>query len=88
MCQWNPHTTKTGGLPNISFIARKPRPLGTEFKNVGCQVTHVTKFLEIQRGREGMRNAKYSREHGVTAACMLRLMEGASQPTEDDEVEC
>ena len=27
-----PRTTKTGGLPTISFILRKPEPLGTEFK--------------------------------------------------------
>ena len=27
-----PRTTATGGLPNISFICRKPEPLGTEFK--------------------------------------------------------
>jgi hypothetical protein len=26
-------TTKRGGLPHLSFILRKPEPLGTEFKN-------------------------------------------------------
>jgi hypothetical protein len=26
---WCPRKTKTGGLPNISFIIRKPEPLGT-----------------------------------------------------------
>ncbi len=25
---WKPQTTKIGNLPNISFIARKPEPLG------------------------------------------------------------
>ena len=32
MSAYVPRTTKTGGLPNISFILRKPEPLGTEFK--------------------------------------------------------
>ena len=28
MCAWRPRTSPTGGLPNISFILRKPEPLG------------------------------------------------------------
>jgi hypothetical protein len=28
MSAWRPRKTATGGLPNISFIARKPEPLG------------------------------------------------------------
>jgi len=28
MCAYRPRTTATGGLPNISFIVRKPEPLG------------------------------------------------------------
>ena len=28
MCAWRPRKTATGGLPNISFIVRKPEPLG------------------------------------------------------------
>jgi hypothetical protein len=28
MCAYRPRTTATGGLPNISFIKRKPEPLG------------------------------------------------------------
>ena len=34
MSPWSPTTTKTGGLPFLSFILRKPKPLGTEFKTV------------------------------------------------------
>lgn len=29
---WMKVTTKTVRLPNISFVSRKPEPLGTEFK--------------------------------------------------------
>jgi hypothetical protein len=28
MCAWRPRKTATGGLPNISFIIRKPESLG------------------------------------------------------------
>ncbi len=39
MSAWHPRKSKTGGLPNISFILRKPEPLGTEFKSMGCSET-------------------------------------------------
>ena len=39
MSSWNPTTTKYGGLPNISFIMRKPKPLGTEFKCMADALT-------------------------------------------------
>jgi len=28
MCAYRPRTMSTGGLPNVSFIKRKPEPLG------------------------------------------------------------
>jgi hypothetical protein len=36
---WHPRNSKTGGLPNISFILRKPEPLGTGFKSMRCSET-------------------------------------------------
>ena len=39
MSSWNPTTTKYGGLPFLSFILRKPEPLGTEFKVMACTET-------------------------------------------------
>jgi hypothetical protein len=39
MSAWCPQTTKTGGLPHLSFILQKPEPLGTEFKTIACSVT-------------------------------------------------
>jgi len=32
MSPFKPRTTKEGGLPNISFIQRKPEPIGVEYK--------------------------------------------------------
>ena len=69
-------TTKTGNLPNISFVARKPENLGTEFKTCSCPVTGILSFLEIQRGKGQMNNHKYYGTIGATASCALRMSEG------------
>ena len=39
MSAFKPRTTKTGGLPFLSFILRKPKPIGTEFKATACTET-------------------------------------------------
>jgi hypothetical protein len=39
MSAFKPQTTTTGNLPHLSFILRKPEPLGTEFKTIACTVT-------------------------------------------------
>jgi hypothetical protein len=82
MSAWKPRTSPTGGLPNISFIARKPKPLGTEFKSAACPITGVIRSLEIQRGKQGMSSMKYNNAIGATAGCTLRLLEEAI-PEED-----
>lgn len=44
MSAWKPRTTPYGELPNISYIARKPKPIGTEFKDVACAETRKWKI--------------------------------------------
>lgn len=39
MSPWRPRTTQYGGLPFLSFLLRKPKPLGTEFKCTACTET-------------------------------------------------
>lgn len=75
MMAWRPRKTKTGGLPNITFILRKPEPLGTEYKCSTCSSCNVMLYIEIQRGKEEMKKQKYNRDLGATAACTLRLAE-------------
>jgi hypothetical protein len=75
MSAWRPRTTALGGLPNISHVPRKPEPLGTEFKCTACPATGCMIALEIQRGREGMKNRQYNAAFGNTAGCTLRLMD-------------
>ena len=69
-----------GNLPNILYIQRKPEPLGTEFKTVACGETGVMTYLEIQRGREGMKDAEFTKEMTKTAACAARLMKYSPGP--------
>ena len=38
-------TTEKGNLPHLSYIFRKPEPLGTKFKTVACSVTGVLLFI-------------------------------------------
>ena len=45
MCAYRPQTTKTGGLPNISYILRKPENLGSEFKCTGKCVHLIRTFF-------------------------------------------
>ena len=75
MSAFVPRTTATGGLPTISFIKRKPEPLGTEFKTVCCALTGVMLHMELQRGKAMMPKQKYGEQFGATAACTLRLAE-------------
>ena len=75
MSAFRPQKTKTGGLPNITYVLRKPEDLGTEFKNGCCTRTGVMTFLELQRGKNGMKDAKYNKELGATAGCTLKLAE-------------
>jgi hypothetical protein len=39
MSPLQPRSTSDGGLPHFSYVARKPRPYGTEFKCICCPVT-------------------------------------------------
>ena len=52
-------TTARGNLPHLSYILRKSKPLGTEFKTFACYVTGDLVFIEVQRGKEGIKHSKY-----------------------------
>jgi len=81
MSAYQPRLNKLGGLPNISFIKRKPQPIGTEFKTICDTETGVMKFKEVQEGKEAMRLKEYSITHGVTSGCTIRLAQACSPGT-------
>ena len=51
-------TTAKGNLPHLSYIFCKPEPLGIEFNTFECYVTGELLFIEVQRGKEGMKQSK------------------------------
>ena len=52
-------TMTKGKLPHLSYILRKPEPLGAEFNTVTCSSTGALLLIEVQRGKEGMNHTKY-----------------------------
>ena len=79
MSAFRPQTTKTGDLPHLSYVIRKPENLGTEFKSCADPVTGTMSFIEIQKGKGEMNSCEYHKEIGATASCGLRLAKGASR---------
>ena len=75
MSAWRPQTTSKGGLPHLSFVDRKPEPLGTKFKNVACAITGIMLALEIQRGKTDDTVLKHDDVKSSTAAVSVRLAE-------------
>ena len=46
-------------MPNISFIARKPKPLGTEFKTIVDGLAGQIIWMEIQEEKELMSRKEF-----------------------------
>jgi hypothetical protein len=76
MSAWKPRTTPTIGQPNISFVARKPKPIGTVFKNSADGNNGVMLFLGIQKGKDRMKVARFRDTMKANSACGLRLAFG------------
>ena len=83
MSAFEPQSSCYGNLPNLSFIIRKPQPLGTELKNAADGGTGL---MMIQEGKDAMhKKAFYGIQVGAlgsvgaTAACSFRLMDATCQ---------
>ena len=68
-------TKAKGNLPHLSYIFRKPEPLGTEFKKVAFYVTGDLLLIEVHRGKEGIKHIKYHKDLVATAAFTKRMTE-------------
>ncbi len=78
MSAYQPRLDKLGGLLNISFIKRKPKPLGAEFKTISDTETGVMKFMGVQERKDAMHVKTHSREYGATSGCAFRLSESCA----------
>jgi hypothetical protein len=80
-------TMLVGGLPNINFILRKPKPIGMEFKTSICPKLNLMSHMELCEGKEGMLNKPIQVLLGGTAACTVRLAQDTSQSYVDNRTE-
>ncbi len=60
MSAWRLKTTKTGGLPNITFEPRKPKPLGTMLKNGVEATAGIMVTQDIVEGADAQKVKKYN----------------------------
>ena len=60
MSAWRPTTTKTGGLPNITYEPREPKPLGTMFKNGVEAATGIVVYQDVVETSEAQAIKKYA----------------------------
>jgi hypothetical protein len=64
-----------GGIPHLSFVERKPIPLGTEAKVVCEGSMGMCVYIELQKGKIAMARQKWCREYKATTACTVRLLD-------------
>uniref|UniRef100_A0A7S2DP88 Uncharacterized protein n=1 Tax=Haptolina brevifila TaxID=156173 RepID=A0A7S2DP88_9EUKA len=62
-------------IPWLSFVERKPEPLGAEIKVVADGAMGAFLGLELQEGAEAHELHKWHDEYGHTTAVSLRLLE-------------
>ena len=84
MSAYRPCTTKLGRLPNISYILRKPEPLGTELKTYVCPTLDIMTFIELYKGKEGIKNKAFHHSLGATTACAVHMAQGTYQSVYDN----
>ena len=65
------------GMPHLSFVKRKPEPLGAEIKNLCDGESGVMLFMELQEGKDNMEDFDFVGTYSKTTACTLRLAKGA-----------
>ncbi len=68
---FRPRTRKTGNLPHLSYLLRKPKPLGTEFKCCADTGTGLLLCMEVQEGKEPMAKVSDSVTHPYTHTNLL-----------------
>ncbi len=64
-----------GGISHLSFVERKPIPLGTEAKVVCEGSMGMCVYIEIQKGKIAMARQKWCNEYKATTASTVRLLD-------------
>ena len=81
MSPFRPRADKFGGLPQLTFVERKPQPYGNEFKD-RCTADGICDYLELQEGKAPMEKLLLpglkSKASGALRLC-TNAQRGASQ---------
>jgi hypothetical protein len=78
MSAFQPRTTSAGDLDHLSFVERKPKKLGTDFKCVADGTHGLMLFLEIQEGKDAMSKKRFRDTHGPATSQAMRLALGVN----------
>lgn len=79
MSPYQPRTTPTGDLPHLSYVERKPKKLGTEFKCIADGTHGLMLYLEIQEGKDSMATKRFrAKDTAAATAQALRLAHGVN----------
>ena len=73
MSAYRPQTTAKGNLPHLTFCARKPEDLGTEFKTVACTETGIMKYVQLCRKRTDDTRTKEYKAVSKKKICQVTL---------------
>jgi hypothetical protein len=80
LCVNEPMIAWTGnGCPHLSFVPRKPEPLGIEIKNLCDATSGPMLFLEIQDDKDVMARKRHRDGFPAAIATTLRLLECLSE---------
>ena len=76
MIQWTGASGPPIGMPHMSFVPRKPVPLGCELKCVADGTSGVMMYIEVQEGKTRMMRMRFADEYPATVATTLRMIAG------------
>ena len=76
MIQWTGASGPPIGMPHMSFVPRKPVPLGCELKCAADGTSVVMMYIEVQEGKTRMMRMRFADEYPATVATTLRMIAG------------
>ncbi len=76
MCQWEGANGRFNheGMPHVTKIKSKPKPIGAELKTCCDGSTGIMMRVEIQEGKEAMKTKEFSELYPAGTATTLRLV--------------
>ena len=85
MSAYAPQTEKTGNIPHLSYVFRKPKPLGTEAKDTLCTETECILALSLCRAKNDTQATEFDEcTQKKIARVTLKLMKSTMHLPDDN----